>query len=192
MTRLSTADQRKSDRRLKELILYVAARCDNERYFGAVKLNKILYFSDFEAYAKLGKSITGVEYRKYELGPAPACMERIKKELSDKHEAYEYRNPLSADSVEKRLLPMRKPDLAIFSQEELAIVNAVIDRLRGLSGIRLSRLSHKLPGWKYAEYGKEIPYHTVFMARADEAALSDKGRSWIEKAAGKLAGTQAA
>jgi hypothetical protein len=181
------AEQRVMDRRLKELILYVAARCDSEKYFGAVKLNKILYFSDFEAYAKLGEPITGVEYRKYELGPAPACMERIKKELNEKREAYEYRNPLGADSVEKRLLPMRKPNLDLFSKEQLEIVNGVIDRLRGWSGIRLSRLSHRLPGWKYAEYGKEIPYHTVFMARADEGLLSDKGRAWIEKAAERLA-----
>ena len=38
-----------SDERLGELILYVADKCADDPRFGATKLNKILWWSDFQA-----------------------------------------------------------------------------------------------------------------------------------------------
>jgi len=35
------------ERKFKELILYVADKCSDDPDFGAVKLNKILFYSDF-------------------------------------------------------------------------------------------------------------------------------------------------
>ena len=40
-------DDRESRKRLRELILFIAERCLNNPTFGAVKLNKILFFADF-------------------------------------------------------------------------------------------------------------------------------------------------
>lgn len=49
-------------RRLKELMLYVSERLFDDPSFGAVKLNKVLYFSDLIAYSSLGHPITGATY----------------------------------------------------------------------------------------------------------------------------------
>lgn len=40
------------DRRLAELILYIAEKCERDPNFGATKLNKILTFADFSAYLR--------------------------------------------------------------------------------------------------------------------------------------------
>ncbi len=42
------------ERKLKEFILYVADRCEADPTFGAVKLNKILFYADFLAFASTG------------------------------------------------------------------------------------------------------------------------------------------
>ena len=44
--------------RLLELILYVAEKCQDDPKFGATKLNKILWWADFLAYAQHGTPIT--------------------------------------------------------------------------------------------------------------------------------------
>src|SRR6266852_5368152 len=58
------------DKQLGELMLYVAAKCEGLRSFGAVKLNKILFYADFLAYDRLGRSITGAVYQKLRYGTA--------------------------------------------------------------------------------------------------------------------------
>lgn len=64
---------------LKELIVYIANKLALHPKFGATKLNKILFYSDFIAYAKLGKSITGEKYQKLPLGPAPKYLLPVRK-----------------------------------------------------------------------------------------------------------------
>ena len=51
------------EEKLSELILYISQKCATDPKFGAVKLNKILYLSDFLAFGNWGEPITGVEYQ---------------------------------------------------------------------------------------------------------------------------------
>lgn len=63
--------------KFRELILYVANMSRNDPDFGAVKLNKILYYADFRAYRELGRPISGAAYRKLSEGPAPRQLLRV-------------------------------------------------------------------------------------------------------------------
>lgn len=54
------SDNEESRLRLRELMLFVADRCRGGRNFGVTKLNKILFYCDFSAFARLGKPITGI------------------------------------------------------------------------------------------------------------------------------------
>ena len=54
--------------KLKDVILYACSRCEPSR-LGAVKLHKILYFSDMIYYANVGAPLTGATYRKRPMGP---------------------------------------------------------------------------------------------------------------------------
>ena len=57
--------------KFRELLVYVSKKCEDDPTFGAVKLNKILYYADFAAYRLYDKPITGAKYRKLSEGPAP-------------------------------------------------------------------------------------------------------------------------
>lgn len=174
------------EQKLKELILYVAAKCDEDPRFGAVKLNKILFFSDFAAYAKFGRPITGAEYRKYPQGPCPSRMKVIKQEMENGREAYEYINPLDDGLRERRLLAWRKPDLGMFSVDEIAIVDEAIRRWWGRTGTDISEVSHQHPGWKLTELKEEIPYFTAFIAEPGSVELDEEESGWLENEAKRL------
>ena len=156
--------------KLTELILYIGARCGLDEHYGVLKLNKILFYSDFKAFKTLGRPITGVEYRKYTHGPAPAVMKVLKQKLERNKDVFEYHNPLpnlDADDQpmsEKRLLPRREPVITRFTAEQIAIVDEVIDWLRPKTGKEVSVLTHRHPGWRHAEMGSEIPYCTALLS----------------------------
>ena len=155
---------RTSDNKFAELILYVAKQSDCDPTFGAVKLNKILWASDFIAYGKLGKAITGQEYFKLENGPAPRRLLPVRSKLEEqgraavqKLERYGF--------TQQRLVALEEPDLSDFTGEEIAIVDDVIRELFGKSADDVSRWSHQFPGWMAAALQETIPYETVFVSR---------------------------
>ncbi|MEA2715744.1 MAG: hypothetical protein QOI99_61, partial [Actinomycetota bacterium] len=49
------------ERKFAELVLYAASRLADDPAGGAVKLNKVLFFSEFAHMRRHGQPITGVE-----------------------------------------------------------------------------------------------------------------------------------
>ena len=72
---------KKKNKKLKELILYIVGKSQDDNSFDALKLCLILYLIDFEAYALWGKSVTGAKYIKSPHGPEPKGMSTIIGEL---------------------------------------------------------------------------------------------------------------
>ena len=54
------------NKRLRELVLYVSHKCSNDPTFGATKLNKILFYSDFWSFFRFGEPIAGLRYRNFQ------------------------------------------------------------------------------------------------------------------------------
>ena len=79
--------KKEGSRLLGELILYIAKRCEADPTFGAVKLNKLLWWSDFLFYARAGQPITGVEYQKLPAGPAPVQLVPVRNVLIEAGDA---------------------------------------------------------------------------------------------------------
>ncbi len=147
-------------RRFEELILLVARRCERDSTFGATKLNKLLFFADFAAYRKLGRSLTGADYQKLEHGPAPKQLLPTREALLERGDLF----PITRDyfgKEQKRLIAGREPDVSGFSGEEIALVDEIIDSLRDLDAAAVTQLSHTFIGWRAVEYGDVIPYETA-------------------------------
>jgi len=155
-----------SDSKLKELMLYVAKRSQDDPFYGATKLNKILFFSDFLAFKKLGQSITGQPYRKLDFGPAPARMQEIRDELVRDQDAGIQKTEI-AGKMQHRLIHLRDPNLSEFSGEEIAIVDEMIDFLRSKTATEVSEFSHRFIGWQIARVGEVIPYETVYIVQRE-------------------------
>lgn len=148
------------DKKFRELILYIARETESDPRCGKTKLYKILFYSDFWAFSKLGHSISGQEYHKLKNGPAPRQAYPVLKEmLENRLCAWATRDYFGR--VQQKLLALREPDLSEFSGEEIALVQDVIRMLWAYDAAEVSDLSHRFIGWKLAEHRETIPYSTV-------------------------------
>lgn len=153
------------NRKFQELMLYVARKSRSDKKFGRTKLNKILFRSDFAAFRKLAKSITGEKYIRLRFGPVASNLTDQAKKLIDKgHAGWE--SISYKGRTQHRLVALRDPDLSVFTAEEIALVDESLEILRPYSGVEVSDLSHEFPGWIFARTdGEEIPYHTAYLGR---------------------------
>ncbi len=154
--------------KLSRLVHYVCDEAPNPKLLGATKLNKILYYSDFEAYLQLGAPITGEVYVKQKHGPVPKHVMTVLDRLKESEaiaiaQASGYFAYTGEPSYAPRLFhSLRRPDIHDFLPDEIRIVDEVI-RVICLehTATSISNLSHDLI-WNAAEIGEEIPYFTAF------------------------------
>jgi hypothetical protein len=172
------------DGKFQELVLYICRRSEGDAAFGAVKLNKLLFYADFLAYRQLGDAITWQPYQRLENGPAPKRMVPTLKKM-------ETRGDLASAEVnyyghkQKRSMALREPDLSRFSGEEVALIDSLIESFWGKSAKAMSEMSHAFIGWSQANDGENIPY-TVALVDFEEptkaqlaqgVAMADKLRA---------------
>ena len=157
--RASTAQE---DRKFQELILYLSSICANDETYGSVKLNKLLFNIDFQAYSDLGHSITGQEYAKRQQGPCPRRLLAVREQLEAagalRMEETQFRGYL-----QKRPVAQREPDLSFFTDEERELIDGVVDHWWGATGTTMSDTSHKFVGWQLAREGETIPYEVALV-----------------------------
>lgn len=147
-------------RKFKELILYLADQSGDDPGFASTKLNKLMYFCDFEAYRRRGRSITGARYQKLEWGPAAIEFLPLHDELlMDGWARVEQRQ---RGDYEQRVTVSSGANTSVFEAEELAIIADVLGELRPYDATGASELSHeKSPGWNAADEGEVISYGTA-------------------------------
>jgi hypothetical protein len=153
-----------NERKLAELILYISQKCANDPTFGAVKLNKILCYSDFLFYAYHDRGITDVEYQKLPNGPAPRRLLPVRNRMIQKGDLALQDVVLKSGHVQKRTVNLRQPNLSLFNGEEIALVDGVIESSREVPSGIVSEYSHNLVGWLVVDEGETIPYDTIFFA----------------------------
>lgn len=150
--------------KFRHLLLYFSKRGVEEGLvIGSTKLNKLMFFTDFRAYAELGDPVTGAKYQKLEHGPAARAMLTVRTEMveGDPPEAHFQERP--TDDFNDVLVPDIEPNTELFSQSELEIANAVFEELRSFNATGVSDYSHYgSAGWKVMEYGEVIPYESAF------------------------------
>lgn len=155
--------QQTAEAKLRELVLYVASRCEPHAFFGKIKLNKILFFSDMNAYLRQGSGVTNIPYLRRQFGPVPKGIDRLIQDLEAKREAVVHVRAMPDLTEQKRVVALRQPDLSGFSADHIAIVNEVIEWMRPMSAHEVSELTHNLVGWRVARSDEEIPYSTALL-----------------------------
>lgn len=180
-----------NEEKFRELLLFIARRSEGDPRFGAIKLNKLLFYCDFMAYLKLGHPITGQPYFALENGPAPRYLVRVREQMvKSKEIAISHKTTLSG--VQDRVLALREPDPNKFEPAEIALVTEILDSCKSQSGTELSQLSHRFAGWRLAGDKEDIPYEVALVGNrpptlAEESygiSLEDLAASLTENAAG--------
>ena len=149
--------------KFRELILYIADKCSDDPDFGATKLNKILFYSDFMMYGKSGKPITGATYFKLPKGPAPKKLVPIRKQMeTEQLLAVQIKERFGKE--QHRAIPLRQADLSKFDAVEISLVDEVIKTFCGANAETASSVSHREMGWQIAASKEDIPYEAVFLS----------------------------
>ncbi len=154
------------EEKLKELILLLSELSEGDEYFGATKLNKLLFYSDFLAYQLYGKPISGAKYEAQPGGPMLKHFYKVRDEMLA-NEEIAVRVGDFYGRAQHRTLALRKADVKKFSSEELDIIHRVLNEYRHLSASAISALSHEFLGWKAVGIGDEIPYEVALVSTRD-------------------------
>jgi len=150
--------------KFEQIVLYIATRLPPEAALGRVKLAKLLMHSDFTAYVRLGRSITGATYQKWEHGHLASEQVEVEKDL----EAAGLISIEDTNYYGKKLRHVtahKEPDLSDFSEDELAIIEGALKLYGHESATYLSQLSHEELGWRLSDWKEEIPYRTIFLSK---------------------------
>jgi hypothetical protein len=152
-----------NEAKLRELILYIAKRMEDDRHKGRgrIKLAKFLFFSDFEAFTRLGATITGSRYWADDLGPSP-----VDEMLASR--ALEEDGDLSWESgYQQQKLPIAHREARIgglLSEAEIAIVDEQLGQHRLSSANHMVDIAHKHPAYVAAQFHEDIPNFTALLS----------------------------
>lgn len=179
-------EHKESFEKLKALAHYIISLCDaNPLTLGAIRLNKILWFSDTQAYGLFEKSITGAVYTKRQFGPVPKGIVPAIQFLSD--EGKISTRDISPDEgggirgfspcMIREYKSLKDPSPSnFFSKEELSLTKSVQEIVCGFSAMEISEISHDSV-WRAAKMGEEIPMEATLASRMSDASPEDS-RFW--------------
>ena len=147
--------------KLKAVVHFIIANCDPNK-LGAIKLNKILWFSDRYAYRKNGHSITGSDYVRREHGPVSESIYDVLDELKNE-------NKISISGPEQPFQPrlyksLEDAECESLSKSDKEVIlgasNCICD---DFTASRISDRTHD-EIWGAADEGEHIPLEATLVA----------------------------
>lgn len=158
--------------RLGALLHYIIAAVPPD-LLGAVKLNKVAWFADRDAFIRMGRTISGREYIKLERGPVPSGVE-VELDHLKRSGAIVERRVNVVDYSRREFEAAAPADASAFSADERSIIDDVISFVRDKSAAEISEISHD-EVWAEHDLGETIPMHRAAAAASlqpvDERAL---------------------
>lgn len=145
--------------RLKNIMLHVLELCCE---MWVTKMNKLLFYIDFVSYRERGMAMTGLAYRAIDYGPVPERWEKVYSEFDEIGQ-----EPRDMGEYEGQILVAKaKPADGVLTEEEIAIINAVCEKLKDCSSRKVSEMSHEEKAWiENHESHRMIPYAAAFELR---------------------------
>jgi hypothetical protein len=128
------SDGSHSTDKLRELILYVADKCEDDP----------------------------TSYRKFQQGPVPTILKRVRFEMEESGEVV-VRKKSYHGRMQHRIIPLRQPDFSLLGARDIALVDDMIRMFWDRSAQEVSELSHDR-AWKNASEGEPIPYEAAFVS----------------------------
>jgi hypothetical protein len=168
--------------KFKLLVRYIAWKAGGRDWFGATKLNKVLWFSDARSFILSGQSITGATYIRQKYGPVPRQIMPIRTELE--REGY---IRIFEEGNLVRLTADAKPDMSAFTKDELQTIDYWIEHIdKEHTAGTISDASHDY-AWDIAKMGEELPFYAILANRIRDPSDQESEKfTNIAKAQGVL------
>lgn len=134
-------------KRVAAAVHYVIARTEPSK-LGYVKLNKILWYADLENYRRHGESLTSLSYyTRMPQGPMSKDISRAVRQLMK--EGLVAERPVRVfDFTRRELIWLKEPDIAMFTAEQIDLLNRLMAVVAPLTADEVSRITHDDPFWK--------------------------------------------
>jgi len=152
---------REREKLLNAIIFFAEAT----RHCGKTKLFKLLYILDFEHFRLSGRSVTGLDYFAWEMGPVPVALdEELDLPDDDLLASVEIVAEQVIDHVRYAVKPKREFDASHFSKRELRIMEELAAKYRDVYAQAMVDVTHAENGaWekvfeKGLGYNRPIPY----------------------------------
>lgn len=147
--------------KFKQVLLYVLGKVGGRPNVGETVLHKLLYFIDFDYYEKYEENLMGATYIKNHRGPTSVELKDIVEDMQKKGEIEVVKSQYFKYE-QKKYLPVKRPNLEIFSAREIEHIDDVLARLADKNANEIGNYSHQDIPWKTAEEGKPLSYESVF------------------------------
>lgn len=167
--------------KLLNAIIYLAehtTRC------GKTKLFKLLYLLDFEHFKLTGRSVTGLRYYAWQMGPVPVSVEaEFAEPARDFQQAVQVVSEGEFDYRRLQVKPKRKFDASHFSKRELKLLEEIAARYRNKTAKQMVEVTHESNGpWERVWQGgagqnQEIAYELA-LSGSDSAGVLDAAREY--------------
>jgi uncharacterized phage-associated protein/transcriptional regulator with XRE-family HTH domain len=128
----------------------------NPDFNDKLKLNKLLFFTDFTHYKNFGTSISGLSYRAIQYGPVPANYDNIYAYLESENIVSTQFLKLPNGGAREVFISENDYDNTLFSDEENDTIRAILEKFANISTWEIVDLSHKEKAWKDLEDKKEL------------------------------------
>ncbi|HEX7643116.1 MAG TPA: Panacea domain-containing protein [Burkholderiaceae bacterium] len=158
--------------KFKALVHYICEKASDPSVLGAVKLNKVLWYSDSIRYMVTGHSITGESYVKRQHGPVPRHIVSAVDQLVA--EGLIARGRVDHFGfVKTEYIAIAECDTSIFSVDEIKLVDSAFEHVcLNHTAKTVSEETHGII-WRIANMGEEIPLATVFASDVGEVDETD-------------------
>jgi hypothetical protein len=162
-------------KKLEEAVHYICATATAADRLGAVKLNKILFYSDMLNYASTGHAITNATYVKRQRGPAP---KEILDAIANLKAArrLETHEVSAFDQTRREFDAFGDTEIGIFGSDEIDRLNAMLRYVCSYTASEISDISHTVV-WDAADMGEELPYQTFLVSQLGEADTDTEQRA---------------
>lgn len=165
----------------KNVVLFFARNIPN---LGRVKLNKMLYFLDFDHYEKYGTAVTEDTYENNELGPVPVHAEEIVAEMESERLVEIVVEPI-IDYVRYKLMPLVNYNTNIFKPSEIEMLCEVAEKWQHHTARETVIASHGEAPWIATRRGEIIPYALAYYrGKFEEPSYDDEPRQDLTLASG--------
>jgi transcriptional regulator with XRE-family HTH domain len=152
---------RKNLKKFKEVLLYILGKVGAKPNVGETVLYKFLYFIDFNYYEKYEEQLIGATYIKNHHGPTPIEFQAIINEMIENKEIEVVKSKYF-QHLQKKYLPHRKPDLSVFTANEIKVIDDVLQKLSDMNATTISEYSHQDVPWIVTPEQQKIDYESVF------------------------------
>lgn len=155
------AGNRISKEKYRNAVLYFVKNCNN-KYLGATKMNKLVYYLDFLNYRDRDASVTGEVYYNRQYGPVPSKIDEVVDELRQEGLLEIKEDPYKKDRMRKSYEAKQSPDMSVFSEEEKSLLGVICREFKDYSTPKIVAQTHLEAPWFYSKPQQKIDYDRAY------------------------------